>query len=145
MTLFDLILIAISLSMDAFAVSICKGLSVHKVSFAHAMICGLWFGGFQFLMPTLGFFLGDRFAVVLTNFGPWVAFVLLAIVTAVLTGAAMWGCETLLYRPELSKLLTLLEFCALGLVGIGLYAGICWLLREREALQMIVQKFRKRA
>ena len=64
---------------------------------------------------------------------------------AVLTGAAMWGCETLLYRPELSKLLTLLEFCALGLVGIGLYAGICWLLREREALQTIVQKFRKRA
>ena len=57
MTLFDLILIAISLSMDAFAVSICKGLSVHKVSFAHAMTCGLWFGGFQFLMPTLGFFL----------------------------------------------------------------------------------------
>ena len=42
------------------------------------MTCGLWFGGFQFLMPTLGFFLGDRFAVVLTNFGPWVAFVLLA-------------------------------------------------------------------
>ena len=64
---------------------------------------------------------------------------------AVLTGAAMWGCEALLYRPELSKLLTLLEFCALGLVGIGLYAGICWLLREREALQTIVQKFRKRA
>ena len=64
---------------------------------------------------------------------------------AVLTGAAMWGCETLLYRPELSKLLTLLEFCALGLVGIGLYAGICWLLHEREALQTIVQKFRKRA
>ena len=64
---------------------------------------------------------------------------------AVLTGAAMWGCETLLYRLELSKLLTLLEFCALGLVGIGLYAGICWLLREREALQTIVQKFRKRA
>ena len=64
---------------------------------------------------------------------------------AVLTGAAMWGCETLLYRPELSKLLTLLEFCALGLIGIGLYAGICWLLREREALQTIVQKFRKRA
>ena len=80
MTLFDLILIAISLSMDAFAVSICKGLSVRKVSFAHAMTCGLWFGGFQFLMPTLGFFLGDRFASILTKFGPWVAFVLLAII-----------------------------------------------------------------
>ena len=92
MTLFDLILIAISLSMDAFAVSICKGLSVHKVSFAHAMTCGLWFGGFQFLMPTLGFFLGDRFAVVLTNFGPWVAFVLLAIIGGINWGIyGIWG------------------------------------------------------
>ena len=50
MTLFDLILIAVSLSMDAFAVSICKGLSVRKVSLAHALTCGVWFGGFQFLM-----------------------------------------------------------------------------------------------
>ena len=78
MTLFDLILIAVSLSMDAFAVSICKGLSVRKVSLQHAMICGVWFGGFQFLMPALGYFLGDRFAALLTKFGPWIAFVLLA-------------------------------------------------------------------
>ena len=95
MTLFDLILIAISLSMDAFAVSICKGLSVHKVSFAHAMTCGLWFGGFQFLMPTLGFFLGDRFAVVLTNFGPWVAFVLLAIIGVNMVRESFGGDEKL--------------------------------------------------
>ena len=67
MTLFDLILIAVSLSMDAFAVSICKGLSVRKVSLAHALTCGVWFGGFQFLMPTLGYFLGDRFATLLTK------------------------------------------------------------------------------
>ena len=84
MTLFDLILIAVSLSMDAFAVSICKGLSVRKVSLAHALTCGVWFGGFQFLMPTLGYFLGDRFATLLTKFGPWVAFVLpLAIATSI--------------------------------------------------------------
>ena len=95
MTLFDLILIAISLSMDAFAVSICKGLSVHKVSFAHAMTCGLWFGGFQFLMPTLGFFLGDRFAVVLTKFGPWVAFVLLAIIGVNMVRESFGGDEKL--------------------------------------------------
>ena len=95
MTLFDLILIAISLSMDAFAVSICKGLSVHKVSFAHAMTCGLWFGGFQFLMPTLGFFLGDRFAVVLTNFGPWVAFMLLAIIGVNMVRESFGGDEKL--------------------------------------------------
>ena len=80
MTLFDLILIAVSLSMDAFAVSICKGLSVRKVSLQHATICGVWFGGFQFLMPALGYFLGDRFAALLTKFGPWIAFVLLALI-----------------------------------------------------------------
>ena len=61
MTLPDLILIAVGLSMDAFAVSICKGLSVRRVSARHALLCGVWFGGFQALMPLLGFFLGDRF------------------------------------------------------------------------------------
>lgn len=82
MTLFDLILIAVSLSMDAFAVSICKGLSVRKVAFRHALICGLWFGGFQALMPALGYFLGDRFSSLLTRFGPWIAFILLVIIGA---------------------------------------------------------------
>lgn len=82
MTLFDLILIAVSLSMDAFAVSICKGLSVRKVSFHHALICGVWFGGFQALMPALGYFLGGRFSALLTRFGPWVAFFLLAFIGA---------------------------------------------------------------
>ena len=80
MTLFDLILIAVSLSMDAFAVSICKGLSVRRVSLTHALTCGLWFGGFQALMPALGYFLGDRFSALLTKFGPWIAFVLLCFI-----------------------------------------------------------------
>ena len=95
MGMMELFLIAVGLSMDAFAVSICKGLSVHKVSFAHAMTCGLWFGGFQFLMPTLGFFLGDRFAVVLTKFGPWVAFVLLAIIGVNMVRESFGGDEKL--------------------------------------------------
>lgn len=82
MTVFDLILIAVSLSMDAFAVSICKGLSVCRVRLGHALVCGLWFGGFQALMPALGFFLGDRFSALLTQFGPWVAFILLAFIGA---------------------------------------------------------------
>ena len=85
MTLFDLILIAVSLSMDAFAVSICKGLSVRKVSLQHAMICGVWFGGFQFLMPALGYFLGDRFA----------AFVLLALIGANMIKESFGGDEQL--------------------------------------------------
>lgn len=82
MTLFDLVLIAISLSMDAFAVSICKGLSVRKVNFNHALTCGIWFGGFQALMPALGYFLGDRFSTLLTRFGPWIAFFLLVFIGA---------------------------------------------------------------
>ena len=84
MTLFDLILIAVSLSMDAFAVSICKGLSVRRVSLTHDLTCGLWFGGFQALMPALGYFLGDRFSALLTKFGPWIAFVLLALTVPIL-------------------------------------------------------------
>ena len=80
MTLFDLILIAISLSMDAFAVSICKGLSVHKVSFAHAMTCGLWFGGFQALFPLLGFFAANTFSKYVTAVDHWIIFALLAFI-----------------------------------------------------------------
>ena len=95
MTLFDLILIAVSLSMDAFAVSICKGLSVRRVNLTHALTCGLWFGGFQFRMPTLGYFLGDHFAVVLTKFGPWIAFVLLALIGANMVKESFAGDEQL--------------------------------------------------
>lgn len=95
MSLLDLILIAVSLSMDAFAVSICKGLSVHKVQFRHALICGLWFGGFQAGMPALGYFLGDRFSSVLTKFGPWIAFLLLAIIGANMVKESFGEDETL--------------------------------------------------
>ena len=119
MTLFDLILIAISLSMDAFAVSICKGLSVHKVSFAHAMTCGLWFGGFQFLMPTLGFFLGDRFAVVLTNFGPWVAFVLLAIIGVNMVRESFGGDEKLDDDYSAKALLPLAVATSIDALAVG--------------------------
>ena len=95
MTLFDLILIAVSLSMDAFAVSICKGLSVRRVSLTHALTCGLWFGGFQALMPALGYFLGDRFSALLTKFGPRIAFVLLALIGANMVKESFGGDEQL--------------------------------------------------
>lgn len=71
-------MIAVGLSMDAFAVSICKGLSVQKVSLRHAACAGLWFGGFQALMPLLGWLLGSRFQAVIERFDHWIAFVLLA-------------------------------------------------------------------
>lgn len=76
----DLFLIGVALSMDAFAVSICKGLSVRRLQPRHAALCGLYFGLFQMLMPLLGYFLGSRFAAIITRAGCWIAFVLLALI-----------------------------------------------------------------
>ena len=61
MNLLELVLLAVGLSMDAFAVAICKGLSVQKLNWKHYLIVGAWFGGFQALMPTLGYLLGTTF------------------------------------------------------------------------------------
>ena len=68
--------------MDAFAVSICKGLSVPKLQAKHCLICGIYFGGFQALMPLLGWLLGIRFQSLITNIDHWIAFVLLAVIGA---------------------------------------------------------------
>ena len=76
----ELLLLAVGLSMDAFAVSICKGLSMKKAAFKEGAICGTWFGGFQALMPLIGFFLGSVFAGAIEAFDHWVAFGLLAII-----------------------------------------------------------------
>lgn len=80
MSLAELFIIAVGLSMDAFAVSICKGLSVSKVKFCHAGLAGLYFGGFQALMPLLGYILGSRFQTVIEQYDHWIAFVLLGII-----------------------------------------------------------------
>ena len=80
MSLWELFIIAVGLSMDACAVSICKGLSVQKVTFRHAATCGGYFGAFQALMPVIGFFLGMLFAEAIQAIDHWVAFVLLGII-----------------------------------------------------------------
>ena len=76
----ELLLLAVGLSMDAFAVSICKGLSMKKADLRAQAICGVWFGGFQALMPLIGFFLGTLFAEAIEAFDHWVAFALLGII-----------------------------------------------------------------
>lgn len=76
----ELLLLSIGLAMDAFAVSICKGISMKKMNWKKACIIGLWFGGFQALMPTIGYFLGTTFETFVTNVDHWIAFVLLAII-----------------------------------------------------------------
>lgn len=80
MNLLELVLLAVGLSMDAFAVAICRGLSVQKLNWKHYLIVGAWFGGFQALMPTLGYLLGTTFERYITSVDHWVAFVLLCLI-----------------------------------------------------------------
>ena len=80
MQLLSLLIIAVGLSMDAFAVSICKGLSVCKVRPKNALSVALWFGGFQALMPVVGYFLGVSFADIVSSVDHWIAFILLGII-----------------------------------------------------------------
>ena len=82
MGLGELLLLALGVSMDAFAVSICKGLAMKKATLKEGAICGAWFGGFQAMMPLIGFFLGALFAEAIQAIDHWVAFVLLAFIGA---------------------------------------------------------------
>ena len=76
----EILFLAVRLSMDAFAVSICKGLAMKKATLKEGAICGTWFGGFQALMPLIGFFLGTLFAKAIEAIDHWVAFLLLAFI-----------------------------------------------------------------
>ena len=77
MGMLELFLIAVGLSMDAFAVSVCKGLSVQKLEPKHVIMAGLWFGGFQALMPAIGYLLGHQFEHLIVSIDHWIAFALL--------------------------------------------------------------------
>ena len=80
MHFWELLLIGVALSMDAFAVSVCKGLSLRRLGWKHALLAGLYFGGFQFLMPVLGYLLGYRFESLIAAVDHWIAFALLALI-----------------------------------------------------------------
>ncbi len=80
MSLTELFIIAVGLSMDAFAVSVCKGLSMQKMCWKSGLIIGLYFGGFQAGMPLIGYILGSQFKDAITSFDHWIAFILLAVI-----------------------------------------------------------------
>lgn len=80
MNILEILLISVSLAADAFAVSVCKGLSLKKIKVRDAVKIGIWFGVFQALMPTLGYFLGESFEHIITSVDHWVAFILLALI-----------------------------------------------------------------
>ena len=93
MSFFDLFLIALALSMDAFAVAIFKGLSVKKVGAKHILTVGIYFGGFQALMPLIGFLLGFKFERFIVSIDHWIAFVLLAVIGGGMIREAIAGGE----------------------------------------------------
>ena len=88
-----ILLIAVGLAMDAFAVSLCKGLAIQRASLRDMLLAGLWFGGFQALMPIIGFFLGASFYGLISAFDHWVAFFLLALIGANMVREAVFGEE----------------------------------------------------
>lgn len=93
MSIFEAILLAVSLSMDAFAVALCKGLAIKKINFKKCLIVGAWFGSFQALMPLAGFLLGSTFADKITAVSHWIAFVLLAIIGGNMIKESFEKCE----------------------------------------------------
>ncbi len=80
MGMWELFIIGIGLSMDAFAVAVCKGLSVNRIQTKHWLTVGIYFGGFQFLMPLIGYFLGSSFRTLIANIDHWIAFILLVLI-----------------------------------------------------------------
>ena len=82
MPILSALLLGVGLSMDAFAVSVCKGLAVGRVRPKHMAVAGLWFGGFQALMPLIGYYLGSFFRVYIEKADHWVAFILLSLIGA---------------------------------------------------------------
>ena len=80
MTLLELFILAVGLSMDAFAVAVCKGLAIGRISRKHVLIVGLWFGGFQALMPLIGYLLGSSFAEYIAAVDHWIAMILLVLI-----------------------------------------------------------------
>lgn len=86
-------MVAIGLAMDAFAVSVGKGVTLRRVAFRHALTAGVWFGGFQALMPIAGYLVGVRFSAVVASIDHWIAFGLLALIGINMIREAVWGDE----------------------------------------------------
>lgn len=119
MSLWELFVIAVGLSMDAFAVSVCKGMSVQKVKPKHYLIVAAYFGGFQALMPLLGYLLGVRFEAMVANVDHWIAFVLLGLIGANMVRESRAGEEKLDDSFTVSTMLILAVATSIDALAIG--------------------------
>ena len=122
MGLVELVLIAVGLSMDAFAVSVCKGLGMQRLNMGQAVVIALFFGGFQALMPVIGWAVGAQFAHFVSTYAHWIAFALLAFVG----GKMLWdafhedeGEDAGLFKLELGDLLMLAIATSIDALAVG--------------------------
>ena len=129
--IFDVLVIAVALSMDAFAVSICKGLSVRKVKFPHLLAVGLYFGIFQALMPTIGYFLGKQFEKYITKFDHWIAFGLLLIIGVNMIREALSKADPIEEKNSSFSVGTLLVLAVATSID-SLAVGVSFALKEKE-------------
>ncbi len=142
MGILELFITAVALSMDAFAVAMCKGLATQKVRWKHMVLAGLWFGGFQGLMPLLGYLLGTTFESYITAYDHWIAFALLGFLGGKMIWEALSGdddeaaCDSFAVREMfLMAVATSIDALAVGVsfallpdVNIGwavLFIGVC--------------------
>lgn len=122
MSFWEIFLLAVGVSMDAFSVSIGKGLSIKKVTLRDMLTVGLWFGGFQALMPVIGYFLGVHFAELVTKVDHWIAFTLLLLIGANMIREA-FGEETQLQEPHsfgFRTMLTLAVATSIDALAVGI-------------------------
>ena len=135
MSIWELMVLAVGLSMDAFAVSICKGLASKTMRWDGAVACGAWFGGFQALMPTIGYLVGSRFYVYIERFDHWIAFVLLALIGANMLREALSGEEETVdasYRPR--EMLVLAVATSIDALAVGVTLAMLQVSILRAAL-----------
>jgi len=119
MSVWELFILAVGLSMDAFAVSICKGLSVSGLRPRHCLICGLWFGGFQALMPLAGWLLGVRFQEMIASIDHWIAFALLAAIGVNMIRESREGGESLNDSFSFRAMLPLAVATSIDALAVG--------------------------
>ena len=139
MTLLELLLLAVGLSMDAFAVAVCKGLAMKRLRPRDGIIVGAWFGGFQALMPLAGYFLGTAFAGYINRYDHWVAFGLLCLIGGNMIREALTpdkpgeepddslGFRSMLLMAVATSIDALAVGVTFAFVGptVGIWAGVC--------------------
>lgn len=135
-----LLLMGIGLAMDAFAVSVCKGLSMRRVDKKQCLIIGLFFGGFQALMPFLGWFLGIRFQAYITKFDHWIAFILLGIIGGKMIAEAIRGGDEAVEIEKMDAPVNLKELFILAIATSidALAVGITFAFLDIPILEAVI-------